>query len=557
LKVLRPATLRVFSLLVVVYSLVGAIVAPNPLTTSANQVQTIPRSIPQTDVNPLGATFFLDREVETWKKEHTLKMARDAGIGWIRQMFPWDSIEPQKGRFWDDYGNSTWDKFDQIVELAQRYNMRIIARLDRPPDWASQNAAIPAGMPVDPVEFGNYVYRVVQRYKGKIQYYQIWNEPNLAAEWGNQPVDPKAYVSLLRIAYQKAKQADPNALILSAPLAQTTETGPLNLNELDYLNGMYAAGAKDYFDILSANAYGFDKPPTDPPSRDTLNFQRVVLLHEIMVQNRDDKKAVWLNEFAWNASPPSFPADKLYWGRVSEEEQAAYTREAIELARTWDWLGVIGIWYFRQVGDILATDRSDYYFRIVDVDFTPRLVYYELQKLAPNYLVAGVGMHEDTHGAVQTGGGWHAVLDPSASGGTILESDQPGDVLTFTFSGTDLTLVHAEGPGLGRASLSVDGSPVRSRPKDKQGQTVLDFYAPSPVAGVHTRVVSGLPSGKHVFQIKTLPAEDQGHPGIGATADAFIVENRGSSFGLFYRRLGLLAVGLLAFGSSFVIWRSR
>ena len=37
-----------------------------------------------------------------------------------------------------------------------------------------------------------------------------------------------------------------------------------NLNELDYWDQMYKAGAQSYFDILSANAYGLDLPPADP-----------------------------------------------------------------------------------------------------------------------------------------------------------------------------------------------------------------------------------------------------------------------------------------------------
>ncbi|MGD2206045.1 MAG: hypothetical protein PVH17_04620, partial [Anaerolineae bacterium] len=46
-----------------------------------------PAPIPHTQVNPLGANFFLAREVEHWKQEKTLALAREAGIGWIKQQF--------------------------------------------------------------------------------------------------------------------------------------------------------------------------------------------------------------------------------------------------------------------------------------------------------------------------------------------------------------------------------------------------------------------------------------------------------------------------------------
>ena len=48
-----------------------------------------PRTIPYTDVNPYGANFFLEREVEGWKQDRTLEMAQATGIGWIKQQFPW------------------------------------------------------------------------------------------------------------------------------------------------------------------------------------------------------------------------------------------------------------------------------------------------------------------------------------------------------------------------------------------------------------------------------------------------------------------------------------
>jgi GH35 family endo-1,4-beta-xylanase len=90
-------------------------------------------------VNPLGANFFLAREVEHWKQEKTLALAREAGIGWIKQQFSWEEIEPlRKGEF-------DWAKYDRIVDLAGQYDMQIIARLDRPPAWARPGN--PAGQP--------------------------------------------------------------------------------------------------------------------------------------------------------------------------------------------------------------------------------------------------------------------------------------------------------------------------------------------------------------------------------------------------------------------------
>jgi hypothetical protein len=331
-----------------------------------------------TDVHPYGANFFLDREVEHWKQEKTLEMARAAGIGWMKQQFSWEEIEPrQKGEF-------DWAKYDRIVDLAEMYGLLVIARLDRPPAWTRQAGGPATQPPDDLADYGDFVYAFVDRYRGRVQYVQIWNEPNLSAEWGFQRVDAVAYTRLLEAAYRRAKEANPEVVVLSAPLAITLEDASMrgNHNDLIFLEQMYQAGAGPFFDILSANAFGLDAPPEDPPGSDLLNFRRVELQRAIMEQYGDADKAIWINEYGWNAAPASFPDELLTWERVSEEEQADYTVRGIAWGREhWPWLGVVNIWYFRQVGDVPA-DRAAYYFALVDPEFRPRPVYEAVRQAA-------------------------------------------------------------------------------------------------------------------------------------------------------------------------------
>ena len=335
---------------------------------------------PHTDLNPVGANFFLEREVEPWKREETVRMARQAGVTWAKQQFVWAEIERRPGQF-------RWEKYDAIVALCEAYGVQVVARLDVTPAWAREGFSMPGRPPNDFDQYGDFVYRFVERYRGRVRYIQIWNEPNLYIEWGNRPVDPAGYVDLLRIAYQRAKEADPNVYVLSAPLAITLgEPHPepdkwRAMNDLQFLDEMYQAGAAPYFDVLSVNAFGMDRPPEDPPSPGTLNFRRIALQREIMERYGDHDKAVWFNEYGWNAAPDSFAEQDLHWKRVSEEEQALYTVEGIKYARqNWPWAGVFFVWYFRQVGDIPPQEAA-YYFRMVDVDFIPRRVYYAIQDM--------------------------------------------------------------------------------------------------------------------------------------------------------------------------------
>lgn len=366
----RPAGSRSGRLLVIV-GIVGVIVV-GMLWYWSKQPSTFQQAlVPQTVSNPYGANFFLDREVEHWKQEKTLEMAGAAGIGWIKQMFSWEEIEPwRKGQF-------RWTKYDRIVDLAEQHGMQIIARLDRPPDWSRQNNQFKTRPPDDLDDYGDFVYEFVRHYRGRVHYIQIWNEPNLTAEWGFERVDAVAYTRLLEVAYRRAKEADPTVVVLSGPLAITLEDASMrgNHNDLVFLEEMYKAGAGAFFDILSVNAFGLDRPPEDPPDPSVLNFRRVELQREIMERYGDADKAVWINEYGWNAAPASFPDELLTWERVTEAQQAEYTVQGIAWAREhWPWLGVVNIWYFRQVGDV-PPGRAAYYFALVDPEFNTLPVY--------------------------------------------------------------------------------------------------------------------------------------------------------------------------------------
>ena len=332
----------------------------------------------ETDENRWGANTFLHLDSDRWRKQKTLEMAARAGLGWIKQHFPWEDIESlDKGQFLNPtWKHPTWDKYDEIVDLADENGLKIIARVDRTPAWARPEDSTPTEPPADLDDFGDFVTAIVRRYRGRVRHFQIWNEPNLAAEWGGKPPDATHYVKLLETAFSAAVGVDPETVILAAPLAATLEMSDRARNELVYLQQVYDAGGGDYFHIHSANAFGLAFPPEAPPDPKVLNFRRVELSRELMEQNGDRHKPIWFNEYGWNASPPDFSASQLTWARVTEDQQAEWTVRGVEFAReNWPWAGVFNIWFLRRPFTDVDPSKSEYYFRMIDPDFTPRKVY--------------------------------------------------------------------------------------------------------------------------------------------------------------------------------------
>jgi polysaccharide biosynthesis protein PslG len=334
--------------------------------------------------NPLGVNTFLDQEVEPAKREQQLQMISAAGIGWIRQPFNWQDLEIRRGSYIDDRNGApvdAWIKYDNITDLAEKYHVNIIARLGTPPAWSEPPGAKEGfAPPTDYNDFVAYATALAARYKGRIHVFQVWNEPNVYPEWGDNPVDPEAYTDLLCRTYTALKAADPANIVISGALAPTVELSAANLNDLVFLQRMYDAHAANCFDILGVQGYGLFSGPTDQRMRPTtINFSHLLWLRDMMVANGDAAKPIWIGEMAWNPVPnaQSVPniAGRLNYGQVTDQQAADYAVQAYQRAKTeWPFVGVMSYWFFK-LPDTHEQDQSPYYFRMVDPDFTPRPVY--------------------------------------------------------------------------------------------------------------------------------------------------------------------------------------
>ncbi len=111
-----------------------------------------------------------------------------------------------------------WAAADRLVTAVTHHNLTLIPLLDGNPD---DDFA-----PVDTAVFAQWTAEFATRYGDEIQFYIIWDEPNLASHWGNQPPNPDAYGALLSAAASAIRAADSDAVIVAAPLAPTVETGP-------------------------------------------------------------------------------------------------------------------------------------------------------------------------------------------------------------------------------------------------------------------------------------------------------------------------------------------
>lgn len=320
----------------------------------------------QTTNSKVGVHTRLIDEVEAWKVQRTLILAREMGASWIVEYFPWAYIETAPGRY-------DWRHSDMIIAHAANQGLTVIARLGMTPAWARPDPAVQETTftyldEVAYVDFAAFAAAFAARYGDTVRYIIVWNEPNLSFEWGFRPVDPEGYVDLLAAVYPAVRNANSQVQVLAGALAPTLEPegSPAGLNDLLYLERMYQAGGAAYFDALAAHAYGLVFPPEMSPAPELLNFRRVELLRDIMMRYGDAEKPIFVTESGWNDHP------RWTWA-VKPAQRVSYTLEAFHWAQSeWPWCPALVMWVFRTPAPL--RNYQDY-FAFVTSDFRERPVY--------------------------------------------------------------------------------------------------------------------------------------------------------------------------------------
>lgn len=184
--------------------------------------------------------------------------------------------------------------------------------------------------------------------------YEIWNEPNLNYEWEGNP-NPAEFVALLRAASAAIRQADPQAIVVSGAPSPGGD-----FDDLKFLDGMYANGAKGLMDAVGSHPYGGPWPYDHPTGIDEAGngypyFRKPEAQRAIMEKYGDGDTQIWATEFSWLAGVPDCDFGEHTRWQVTPQQQADYLVAGFEYAhQNWPWMGPMFVVY-----DFALTGRYD------------------------------------------------------------------------------------------------------------------------------------------------------------------------------------------------------
>jgi hypothetical protein len=304
-----------------------------------------------------------------------LDQARLAGARYVRVDVGWSTLMPERrGKLDRRYLR----RIDRVVRMANRRQLELILTFWTTPCWASSapdhlkdgcrgawwDRGVERYPPRRAADYARSLARLVERYDGRVEAWEVWNEPNLEDFFvsGRPAAD---YARLLRAAYPAAKRAHHGTTVLGGSLADA---------DFSFTRALFRHGVRNRFDAWSIHPYTHDNSPLHPGGRygRKKSFVRGIPAVRRVLEGNGDREPLWLTEFGWSTCTVRNHPDP--WENcVSEEAQARYLTLAYGLMQRWAYVDV-GVWFKLLNGGTNPADRIQNY-GLLRVNGSPKPAY--------------------------------------------------------------------------------------------------------------------------------------------------------------------------------------
>ncbi|MDP0497400.1 MAG: cellulase family glycosylhydrolase [Verrucomicrobiota bacterium JB024] len=193
--------------------------------------------------------------------EYGLEKMNYMGIQWLRTQNPlwtkWSAVQPER---------DTWVYPDEYIDLFINAGKDILLDLDRTPRWAARNPDnfrlttdfmdYRADLPGDWPAWEEYVRRMVERYKDRVHYWEIWNEPDIPFLRPPEGMtNAEAFLQLLEHSTPVIRSIDPTAKVVISPAYYLKKRGDPNGYQEDFTERLIEAGGMQYADVYAVHFY--------------------------------------------------------------------------------------------------------------------------------------------------------------------------------------------------------------------------------------------------------------------------------------------------------------
>jgi hypothetical protein len=277
-------------------------------------------------------------------REKSFGLAERLHASRVRVMVQWSKVLGSQAGMRRTPRVPRWDfsRFDALLDAASAHGMRLQVVLTGPaPAFASGNHAIGPYKP-SARQYARFVAASVRHFKGHVDRYSIWNEPNHKGWLAPVASAPRLYRALYVAGYRTVKRIDPAAQVLIGETAPydlrrgRTAMSPLRfLREMLCVDSRYRRSRCGHVraDGYAHHPYDFVHPPAYRyPGADNVTLGVLGRLTKALdglrklgalTGARGGRIDVWLTEYGYFASGKR---------RIGEAKRAAYLVAAFKIA---------------------------------------------------------------------------------------------------------------------------------------------------------------------------------------------------------------------------------
>jgi len=162
------------------------------------------------------------------------------GARWTLTTFNWDRIESSENQWNFEY-------YDQFVDTANAAGIKVIGILAYDVWWIHPDEKTHKYIPPDKIPlFQEYVRRTTAHFRGRVDAWCIWNEPNFHFWQGSRD----EFLLLARQAADALRETDPDVTLLGGAFNR----GILGLPKA-YIRGLFESGAMAKADAVAFHPY--------------------------------------------------------------------------------------------------------------------------------------------------------------------------------------------------------------------------------------------------------------------------------------------------------------
>ncbi|CAI0815073.1 Beta-xylosidase [Serratia liquefaciens] len=375
--------------------------------------------------------------------DYYLKLAKEYGFTSIREDYPWAQVEGPVGKY-SLIGNL--GKVDSVFATSEQSfglsSMLVLAYTNPLYDkngYPSSEAAIDA--------FANYAYWTAKRFKGKVKYYEVWNEwlVGTGVRGNKKPPSEEVFFELVKKTALAVKKADPEAIVMTGSL------NPLKDKDNAWLDKLLDMGMMQYVDGISVHPYSYRNPDKEMRKPEG-NLAGIDVFENKLKAKVGRTVPIYITEMGF----PTHIGDGGISGDLAAQNVIKYTL----LAKSRDYIK--GIWWYDLIDDGANPNNREHRFGFIAQNLVAKPAADNLKKIAAianNYQVVNYKQSENGDNIV--------VLKKGTERATITWSNKPSQAESGVMNKLK--------------SFSLSQQPTKVTPLLIQGNTPINADSSTPV----------------------------------------------------------------------------